>query len=218
MPETETRATLDGRGKSITTYVVYEARQRLEAMDEGETLEVLTDDFEPFPADIAAWCRATGHRLVESEAAASGLRFLIEKGRREPGGKKLAMIVTAAGLEELLSPLGFALAAALEGIQVDLFFQGPAVRVLARGYRPRLAGWARPFSRFAAAAMNRAGHVPAQEKLAQLRALGARLWVCGPSMEHFGVRREELVFEELAVVEYLSFMAVMEQADIQLCP
>lgn len=218
MPETETRATLDGRGKSITTYVVYQARRRLEAMDEGETLEVLTDDFEPFPADIAAWCRATGHRLVESEAAASGLRFLIEKGRRKPGGKKLAMIVTAAGLEELLSPLGFALAAALEGIQVDLFFQGPAVRVLARGYRPRLAGWSRPFSRFAAAAMNRTGHIPAQEKLAQLRALGARLWVCGPSMEHFGVRREQLVFDDLAVVEYLSFMAVMEQADIQLCP
>lgn len=208
--------TLDGRGKTITTYVVYEAARRLAEMADGEELEILTDDFEPFRADIPAWCEATGHRLVASEPTDGALRFRIEKRRGAAGGKSLAMVISVDGLEELLSPLGFALAAALEGIEVHLFFQGPAVRVLARGFHPHLRGWARPFTRFAAAGMSRAGHIPAQAKLEQLRSLGARLYVCGGSIEHFKVAREELVFDDVRLVEYLTFMRVMAQADIQL--
>ncbi len=211
-----TNATLDGRGKSITTFVVYEASQRLNAMLDGETLEIVTDDFEPFSADIAAWCEATGHRLVESASSSEGMRFLVEKRAQKAKTKKLAMVISADGLEELLSPLGFALAAALENIEVHLFFQGPAVHVLAHGFRPRLRGWSRPFSRFAAAGMTKAGHIPAQAKLEQLRSLGARLYVCGPSMEHFKVSKEQLLFDNLPIVEYLTFMRVMERADIQL--
>ena len=216
METTATNGSLDGRGKSITTFVVYEASRRLEKMTDGQQLEILTDNFEPFEADIAAWCQATGHRLVGTEASGEGLRFLVEKGSREASGKRLAMVISAKGLEELLSPLGFALAAALEGIEAHLYFQGPAVRVLARGFRPKLKGWSRPFSRFAAAGMSRAGHIPAQAKLDQLRTLGAQLYVCGPSMERFKVARDQLLFDELPIVEYLTFMRVMEKADIQL--
>ena len=60
--------TLDGRGKTITTYVIHDAAASLANMAEGEILEVATDDFEPFPADIAAWCRATGHVLAATES------------------------------------------------------------------------------------------------------------------------------------------------------
>ena len=76
---------------------------------------------------------------------------------------KLAMVISDPGLEQLLSPLGFALAAALEGIDVHLYVQGPAVRLLTRGFRERLPGLKRPFSRFARAGLDRAGHVPAQD-------------------------------------------------------
>ncbi len=38
------------------------------------------------------------------------------------------MVLSSVGLEELRSPLEFALGAALEGIQVNLYFQGPAAR------------------------------------------------------------------------------------------
>lgn len=216
MQTTTTPPTLDGRGKTITTFVAYEASQRLGAMNDGETLEILTDDFEPFNSDIAAWCEASGNRLVDSESSSEGLRFLVEKGTPRRKDKTLAMVVSSDGLEELLSPLGFALAAALEGIEVHLYFQGPAVHVLARGFRPKLRGWARPFSRFAAAGMNKAGHISAQDKLRQLRGLGARLYVCGPSMEHFKVASEELLFDDLPIVEYLSFMRILEEADIHL--
>jgi predicted peroxiredoxin/TusA-related sulfurtransferase len=207
---------VDVRGKTITTAAVFEAARALALLEEGELLELVTDDFEPFEHDVPAWCRATGHRLVASDLTPAGRRFLIEKGSARSERSTLAMVVSSAGLEELLSPLGFALAAALEGIEVHLFVQGPAVRVLARAYRPKLSGWARPFSRFAATAMAKSGHLPAQDKLRQLRALGAHIYLCGPSMQHFKVDRDDLVLDDLPLVEYLSFVAVMERADVQL--
>ena len=217
MVETITaRKSLDRTGRTITTFVVFDAVTELDTMREGEVLELLTDDFEPFEFDIAAWCRATGHGLLSSERVGPGRRFLIEK--RAPIAKKtaLAMVISDDGLEELLSPLGFALGAALEGITVNLYFQGPAVRVLTKGFHPKLKGWGRPFSRFAAAGMARTGHIAAQDKLRQLRSLGAYLYVCGGSLGHFKVNREDFVFDDVPIVEYLTFMSVMEDADIHL--
>ncbi len=207
---------LDRRGKTITTYVVFDAAAELHGMETGDVLELVTDEFEPFESDIAAWCRAAGHELVASEATPDAHRFLIAKGAAPSRGTSLAIVVSPGGLEELLSPLGFALAAALEGMQVHVFIQGPAVRVLRRGHRPKLKGWARPFSRFAAAGMAKTGHLPPQEKLRQIRSLGGRIYMCAPSMQHFKVGREELIFDDLAMVEYLTFMAVMEGCDVQL--
>lgn len=213
--DTVTRS-LDRRDTTITVLVVFDADTELEKMREGEILELLTDDYEPFERDIEAWCEATGHRLLSGEAERRGRRFLIEKGASRPISESLAMVISADGLEELLSPLGFALAAALEGMEVHLFFQGPAVRVLEQGFRPKLRGWARPFSRIAARGMARMGHLPPQEKLRQLRHLGARFYVCGPSARHFKVDTSRLVFDDLPLVEYLTFMAVMERAAIQI--
>jgi predicted peroxiredoxin/TusA-related sulfurtransferase len=215
--ETATRSrSLDRTGKTIATYVVFDVVTELETMDVGQVIELLVDDYEPLTQDIVAWCHATGHLLVSSQTTGSHHRFLIEKREATQRDTKLAMVLSYDGLEELLSPLGFALAAALEGIDVSLYVQGPAVRVLARGFRPKLKGWSRPFSRFAADQMTRSGHIPAQEKFLQLHSLGARIYMCGPSMEHFKVHPEDVMLDDVAFVEYLTFMAVMEQADIQL--
>lgn len=207
---------LDRTGKTITTFAIFDAASELQTMAEGEVLELLTDDFEPFQHDVAAWCEATGHVLLSSEKVATGYRFLIEKGVPQAKDTKLAMVISADGLEELLSPLGFALGAALEGIDVYLYFQGPAVRVLTKGFRPKLKGWGRPFSRFALAGMAKSGHIPPQDKLHQLRSLGAHLYLCGGSLPHFKVTRKELIFDDVPIVEYLTFMSIMEAADIQL--
>jgi TusA-related sulfurtransferase/predicted peroxiredoxin len=207
---------LDRRGRTITTFVAFDATTALEGMNDGEVLEVITDDYEAFEHDISAWCNARGHTLLATEAVTGGLRFLIEKGPPTPKTTGLAMVISTDGLEELLSPLAFALAAALEGIEVNLYFQGPAVHVLSDGFRPKLSGWARPFSRFAAAGMTKSGHIPAQEKLRQLRILGAKIFMCAGSMDHFKVAKEDLIFDDLPLVEYLTFMAVMEHADIHI--
>jgi predicted peroxiredoxin/TusA-related sulfurtransferase len=209
-------AALDKRGKTITTFVVFDVAAEMSKLREGETLEVLTDDFEPFARDVAAWCDVAGHRLVSCDHVDAGLRFVIEKGPPKPGSGSLAVVISSDGLEDLLSPLGFALAAALDGMTVHLYIQGPGVRVLTEGFRPKLHGWARPFSRFAAAGLTRAGHVPAQEKLRQLRSLGAHLYVCGPSMQHFKVKAADLIFTDLPIVEYFSFISIMARAEAQI--
>jgi len=128
----------------------------------------------------------------------------------------VAIVVSTDGLEGLLSLLGFALAAALGGAEVALYLQGPAVRVLAPGFRARLHGLGRPFSRLARAGLEKAGHAAPAEKLWQLQALGATLYACGPSLQHFRVAADRLAFDDVIVCEYLSFMEVMRQADVQL--
>ncbi len=207
---------VDGTGKSITTYVVYEAAAALEDMADGEVLEILTDEFEPFVWDMAAWSKATGHNIALSESTAEGHRFLIEKRPAAARDTKLAMVLSSGGLLDLLSPLGFALAAALEGIDVHLYFQGPGVRVLTKRFRPRLPGLSRPFSRFAIAGMTKAGHIPPHDKLRQLHQLGAHIYVCGGSLQPFKVKKEDFIFDDLPIVEYFSFVSVMEDADVQL--
>ena len=99
---------------------------------------------------------------------------------------------------------------------MHIYIQGPAVRVLTHGLQPKLRGWARPFTRFAASGLTRAGHLPAREKLRQLRTLGAAIYVCGPSMQHCRVKAEDLVFDDLPFVEYFTFMPVMKDADVHI--
>ena len=213
MPAT-TSTSLDMRGKMITTFIVYEALTRLTGLADGETLELFTDASDEIDNDIRAWCRTRGQALAGARHTDGSQQYLIAKHPLHPSGKRYAAVISDAGMEELLSPLGFALAAALEGHDVSLYFQGPAVRVLANGFTEHLHGPGRPFSRFARAGLARAGHLPAQEKLRQLQALGGRLYACGPSMRHFKVAKADLAFNDVIVAEYLTFMEIMARADI----
>jgi hypothetical protein len=93
--------------------------------------------------------------------------------------------------------------------------QGPAVRVPRPGFRPRVRGLGRPFSRFARAGLEEGGHVSAVAKLRQ-RAPGGALSACGPSLAHFRVDPDRLAVDPVTVREYFTFLEVMQQADVQL--
>ena len=202
----------DVKGRTITTFILHDAVMKLRDMKEGEILEILTDTYEPIEHDIRAWCRMTANELVEVKTEAEGQRYYIRKGAPKDREHSFALIISDPGLEDLLSPLGFALGAALAGNEVHIYFQGPAVRVLTKGFKERLQGIGRFFSAFAQRELASAGHVPPQVKLKQLRNLGAQFYICGPSMERFG-GKGELIFDDLPVVEYLTFIEVMNQAD-----
>ena len=214
MMSAATSASLDMRGKTITTFIAYEAATQLADLADGQALELLTDVGDAIDNDIHAWCRARGYELVSADRADSSCRYVITKRPPRPSGRRLAAVISDPGLEELLSPLGFALAAALEGVDVSLYFQGPAVRVLAKGFTEKLHGPSRPFSRFARAGLTKAGHIPAQQKIGQLQSLGAHVYACGPSMRHFKVAKTDLAFADVTIAEYLTFMEAMANADI----
>jgi predicted peroxiredoxin/TusA-related sulfurtransferase len=224
-------STLDVRGKAITTFIVHRTTMRLDAMPTGGLLEVVTDATDGIRPDLEAWCRMTGHQLESVVPSPTELRFYIRKAppdahaaQRRAEAKRLpatdqrktvAMVISNPGLEELLSPLGFALAAALSGMDVYLYFQGPAVRALEEGFEEELGGFNSLFSGFAREQLAAIGHIRAQAKLRQLHQLGATFFVCGPSMSHFGVAKEDLIFDDAIVAEYLTFIERMASADMQ---
>ena len=182
----------------------------------GAVIKIRTDVRVAVDSDIRAWCRTTGHQLLEVEEARGAREYAVRKSaevRDQPGW---AIVISDPGLEELLSPLGFALAAALAGGSVCIYFQGPAVRVLTRSFSEKLPGWKRPFSGFARLGLERAGHPPPHEKLRQLEDLGARIFICGPSMDHFKVRAEELLFTGIRIAAYPTFVEEMNAAGVQI--
>jgi TusA-related sulfurtransferase/predicted peroxiredoxin len=207
---------IDLRGRTITTAIAVAARDALSDLPPGEEIQLLLDPFPALLPDLQALCRATGHELVDVPEQGEHRLVTLRKGVRRPSDQQVAVVVSTDGLEELLSPLGFALAAALEGARVAVYLQGPAVHVLKPGFQPRLHGLARPFSRFARSGLDRAGHVHPGEKLRQLQKLGGSLYACGPSLEHFHVDPSRLAFDHVIVCEYLTFMEVMRQSDVQL--
>jgi predicted peroxiredoxin/TusA-related sulfurtransferase len=183
---------IDGRGRSISTAI--------RDCEPGEETSVRTDALPAVDSDIHARCRTTGHELTGVEERDTERRYGIRKTDQPRAQPPWALVISDPGLEELLSPLGFALAAALGGSQFAIYFQGPAVRVPTRGFKERLKGRHRaPFSRFARRGLARAGHPPPHEKLVQLHELRARLYVCRPSMQHFNVDPEQLLFPEIRI-------------------
>lgn len=215
MGKISSNRSIDMRGKTITPFIVYYTVKNLNDMQTGEILEVNTDKFEAIENDMNAWSRMTGYRLIEMETGENFQRYYIQKSDTKKNGKKLAMIVSDASLEGLLSPLGMALSAALSGTDVYLYFQGPAVRVLKKGFKARLGGIQKPFSSFARNGMAKAGHLPPQTKLEQLKELGAHIYICGGSMDPFGIKKSDLLFDDVIIAEYLTFLEIMDNADIK---
>ena len=121
---TTARTSLDMRGKTITTFIAYETLKQLGDLADGESLELLTDAGEEIDNDIRAWCRTRGQELTAAGHHDGSQQYVITKQPLRPSGKRYAAVISDAGLEELLSPLAFALAAALEGSDVSLYFQG----------------------------------------------------------------------------------------------
>jgi predicted peroxiredoxin/TusA-related sulfurtransferase len=199
--QNSTGTTLDLRGRTITTYLAFELHTALADLGIGDCVDVVTDAFTAIDNDLRAWCRATGNPMVGTETTSETWRCTIEKGPTRRSTRGYTAIVQDDGLLELLAPLGFALAAALEGHDVALYFQGPAVKVLRRGFVPRLHGLARPFSRFPRLGLEQAGHVAPIETLRQIQRFGSQIYASGPSMDHFKVSEDDLALDGVVVAE-----------------
>ena len=206
---------IDLRGKTITTFIAFELHRALEPLEVGDRITVVTDAAPAIETDMQSWTRIRGHRLVSLEQIGDRFTFEVEKGASTTPPRAVAVVISTEAMLELLSPLAFALGAALEGHQVSLYFQGPGIRVLSSGYRPHLSGWSRPFTRFARKGIEVAGHIAPHDKLRQLLELGARVYACGPSMDRFGVAPDQLAFPDITIAEYLTFVDVMVNADAQ---
>ncbi len=73
----ETLRRVDARGLACPMPIIRTARA-ISEMESGELLEVLATD-PGSTKDVAAWCRSTGHSLVESSVAGGVFRFVIRR-------------------------------------------------------------------------------------------------------------------------------------------
>jgi predicted peroxiredoxin/TusA-related sulfurtransferase len=211
-PEGNT-VTLDMRGKTVTPYIVYNAAVKMKAMEAGEKIEITTDEFEEITSDLSAWCRMSGNVLVSSDKGSNTHRYVIQKGPEKKQKKKMVMVISEKDLGHLLSPLGLALAVSLSGGEVNIFFQGEAVAVLEKGFKESLTGFSYFFSPLARNGLAKIGHVSAQEKVRMIHELGGKIFICGPSMDNFGVKREDLILSDIQRIEYFSVYEMMLGSD-----
>ena len=77
-------------------------------------------------------------------------------------------------------------------------------------------GPGRPFSRFPRVGLAKAGHLPPQDKISQLQQLGARIYACGPSMQHYKVDAGDLAFDDVTIAEYLTFIEPMDSVNMNI--
>lgn len=57
---------------------MFRTREEMDAMEEGQILEVLADD-PASESDIRSWAKRTGHELLSVEKVGDGFRFLIRR-------------------------------------------------------------------------------------------------------------------------------------------
>nr|NQU94207.1 DsrE family protein [Bacteroidota bacterium] len=206
---------IDFSGKKITAFVLNEVVQQLKELGNGDTIQIKVDNYEAIDNDLSAWSRITGNQIEIIESETNYKIYRIDKRERITSNKKFALIISDKGLEELLSPLGFAWAAAVSGMEVHIYIQGPAVKIMKNGYKEKLKGFSSIFSSFARKGLSQIGHIPPQEKIKELKKLGAKFYLCQPSMDHFKVKKSDLIFTDLVIAEYVTFLEVLEDSDIK---
>jgi TusA-related sulfurtransferase len=137
---TRERLLVDARGTWKPYRVAYEVLRTLRGLDTGAVVEVITKDDTGLLNDLGVWCRATGHELLTMQVGQGEARVLIRKGEPVRNDKTMTVIMSTASLEHAMYPLDKALAGAVLGMDVNVVFEGAAVRLLKRGYRSRLSG------------------------------------------------------------------------------
>lgn len=205
-------------GKIMAASILNSITVILDSASTGDYLELRIDNSQALHNDMMAWASLTGNvaLLLDKDALTSTYRIV--KHHQGPVYKHFALIVSKDGSDELLSSLGFALAAALSGMQVSIFFQGSAVKVLERGYKEKQGGINSVFSHNGQNRHEPGEPITSQEKLRELERLGARFYACQPSMDRFKVKPTELIFPDIVLSEYITFMEVLAKADIRFFP
>jgi TusA-related sulfurtransferase/predicted peroxiredoxin len=200
---------LDLRGHGLTTDIVARAINRLEVMSAGESLSLQVDAGEAIDNDLRAWCEATGNHLLDVSDAGDHRIYVIEKGVPVSVVHRLALVISSRDHDHLEAPLSLALAASLEGVAVSIFFEGPAVNILTASFGAgRTRRWFGPRPRSTAA--------KAHDRVRQIHDLGGDLYACERALGEFEISPADLAFERIIHGEYLTFLPVMEEADIQL--
>jgi len=212
------RLLVDARGTWKPYRLAYEVIKALRGWDTGAVVEVITKDDQGLLNDLGLWCRATGHELLGEQPGQGEARLLIRRGEPVRNDKTMTVTMSTASLEHAILPLEKALAGAVLGMDVNVVFEGAAVRLLKRGYRPRLSGLVggRFTARVEGVIKKEIGWPLPQESILILEDLGARFYLCSPSMVGYGVREQDLIVGNYTLGAVVTWADLLARSDIQI--
>ena len=215
---TQEQLLVDARWTWKPYRVAYEVIRALRGQETGSVVEVITKDDQGLLNDLAIWCRATGHELLATQPGQGEARLLIRKGEPVRSDKTMTVIMSTANLEHAMYPLDKALAGAVLGMEVNVVFEGAAVRLLKRGYRSRLSGLVGGlFTATVEGVMKKEiGWPLPQESILILEDLGARFYVCSPSMFGYGVHEQDLIISNYTLGAVVTWAVLLARSDIQI--
>jgi predicted peroxiredoxin len=130
----------------------------------------------------------------------------------------MTVIMSTARLEHAMYPLDKALAGAVLGMGVNVVFEGAGVRLLKRGYRPRLSGLVGGVftAKVERVMKDEIGWPLPQESILILEDLGARFYVCSPSLVGYGVREQDLIVSKYTLGAVVTWADLLARSDIQI--
>ena len=215
---TQERLLLDARWTWKPYRVAYEVIKAMRGLDAGSVVEVITKDDQGLLNDLGVWCRAAGHELLGDQLGQGQARVLIRKAEPVRNDRTMTVIMSTASLEHAVYPLDKALAGAVLGMDVAVVFEGAGVRLLQRGYRPRLSGLVGGLftAKVEGVLKNEVGWPLPQESILILEDLGARFYICSPSMFGYGVREQDLIVSNYTLGAVITWADLLARSDIQI--
>jgi len=215
---TQERLLVDARGTWKPYRVAYEVIKALRGLETGAVVEVITKDDQGLLNDLGLWCRATGHELLGKQPGRGETRVLIGKGEPARNDKTMTVVMSTASLDHAVLPLEKALAGAVLGMDVNVVFEGAAVRLLKRGYRPRLSGLVGGLftAKVEGVMKKEIGWPLPQESILILEDLSARFHICSPSMFGYGVREQDLIVGTYTLGAVVTWADLLARSDIQI--
>lgn len=215
---TQERLLLDVRWTWKPYRVAYEVIKAMRGLETGSVVEVIAKDDQGLLNDLRTWCQATGHELLSMQPTEREARVLIRKGEPVRNDRTMTVIMSTASLERAVYPLDKALAGAVLGMEVNMVFEGAAVRLLKRGYRPRLSGLVGSVftSKVEGVMKNEIGWPAPQESILILEDLGARFCICSPSMSGYGLREQDLIVGKYTLGAVVTWADLLARSDIHI--
>ncbi|OCL25547.1 pyridine nucleotide-disulfide oxidoreductase [Orenia metallireducens] len=223
---------------------IMQVANKMKELDEGDILEVVATD-PGFIADIGAWCKSTGNKLIDSCQEGHNFTATIQKGqgRREVANgdtkNKKTMVVFSGELDRAIASFIIANGAAAMGSEVTLFFTFWGLNILRKkeevkvkkSMMDKMFGKMMPqgseklplsnMNMFGMGAkmirkvMKDKGVDSLEALIGQAKLNGVRLVACQMSMDVMGIKKEELI-EGVEVGGVASFLSDAEESNMSL--
>ncbi|PVH69433.1 hypothetical protein DL98DRAFT_522188 [Cadophora sp. DSE1049] len=210
---------VDARHSTSSPTILALLLQKLSPLNPEDMIELATKNNKGLFRDICLWCERTGNQLVTSEHTSEDedIHFIMQKGQERSRSKKMVAVMSTANLGAVVGVLEKAVGGCVLGMDVSLFFDGTGVRLLQTGYRARCPGI---FGRFRTnkvdMALKRQGRLLPKGAIEMLEELGANFFVCGPSLETFGVQEAEISVAKYDVVSGVTLADLLSRGDVNL--